>query len=214
MKNQRELNKEARRKAIMAAAERVFLLKGFEGATVDDIAREAECTKRTLYSYFPGKDLLFNEIVIRGYEVLNNLTEELMSPDLTATGLERLFMYGDLYIKFFQDFPQYFVAMTKYETHRKVDPALELYQRTYAVGEVSFNRLLFFLHRGIEDGSIRRDIEPLGTALTLYAQIIGMGILWLNKNSYVQEMKDKPWKKLIQDMQGLIRTALQTEGGK
>jgi AcrR family transcriptional regulator len=35
---------------------------GFEGASVDEIARAANVSKATLYSYFPDKRLLFSEV--------------------------------------------------------------------------------------------------------------------------------------------------------
>ena len=35
---------------------------GFEGASVDDIAKAAGVSKATLYSYFPDKRLLFSEV--------------------------------------------------------------------------------------------------------------------------------------------------------
>lgn len=44
---------------VLAGARTVFLRDGFEGASVDDIAREAGVSKATLYSYFPDKRLLF-----------------------------------------------------------------------------------------------------------------------------------------------------------
>jgi len=47
---------------VLAGARQVFLAKGFEGASVDDIAREAGVSKATLYSYFPDKRLLFLEV--------------------------------------------------------------------------------------------------------------------------------------------------------
>jgi TetR/AcrR family transcriptional regulator, mexJK operon transcriptional repressor len=46
---------------VLAGARSVFLRDGFEGASVDDIAREAGVSKATLYSYFPDKRLLFME---------------------------------------------------------------------------------------------------------------------------------------------------------
>ncbi len=48
---------------VLTGARRVFLRDGFEGASVDDIAREAGVSKATLYSYFPDKRVLFLEIV-------------------------------------------------------------------------------------------------------------------------------------------------------
>lgn len=47
---------------VLAGAQEVFLRDGFEGASVDDIAREAGVSKATLYSYFPDKKLLFLEV--------------------------------------------------------------------------------------------------------------------------------------------------------
>lgn len=47
---------------VLAGAREVFLGEGFEGASVDDIARAACVSKATLYSYFPDKRLLFLEV--------------------------------------------------------------------------------------------------------------------------------------------------------
>lgn len=47
---------------VLAGARDVFLAHGFEGASVDDIARAAGVSKATLYSYFPDKRLLFLEV--------------------------------------------------------------------------------------------------------------------------------------------------------
>lgn len=47
---------------VLEGARVVFLRDGFEGASVDDIAREAGVSKATLYSYFPDKRLLFIEV--------------------------------------------------------------------------------------------------------------------------------------------------------
>lgn len=47
---------------VLRGAREVFLADGFEGASVDDIARAAGVSKATLYSYFPDKRLLFIEV--------------------------------------------------------------------------------------------------------------------------------------------------------
>lgn len=47
---------------VLEGARRVFMADGFEGASVDDIARAAGVSKATLYSYFPDKRLLFVEV--------------------------------------------------------------------------------------------------------------------------------------------------------
>jgi len=47
---------------VLEGAKQVFLSDGFEGASVDDIARAAGVSKATLYSYFPDKRHLFMEV--------------------------------------------------------------------------------------------------------------------------------------------------------
>ena len=47
---------------VLEGAREIFLAAGFEGASVDDIARAAGVSKATLYSYFPDKRLLFMEV--------------------------------------------------------------------------------------------------------------------------------------------------------
>ncbi len=47
---------------VLQGARSVFLRDGFEGASVDDIARAAGVSKATLYSYFPDKRALFAEV--------------------------------------------------------------------------------------------------------------------------------------------------------
>ncbi|QDC08659.1 TetR/AcrR family transcriptional regulator [Oceanicola sp. D3] len=47
---------------VLEGARKIFLADGFEGASVDLIAKEAGVSKATLYSYFPDKGLLFMEV--------------------------------------------------------------------------------------------------------------------------------------------------------
>jgi AcrR family transcriptional regulator len=51
---------------LMRGARKVFMERGFEGASVDEIARAAGASKATLYSYFPDKRQLFQAVVEAG----------------------------------------------------------------------------------------------------------------------------------------------------
>ena len=55
----------AKRRQIMDGARTAFLAAGFDGASMNDIARAAGVSKGTLYAYFDSKDELF-EAIIRG----------------------------------------------------------------------------------------------------------------------------------------------------
>lgn len=47
---------------VLAGARQVFMADGFDGTSVDEIARVAEVSKATLYKYFPDKRMLFMEV--------------------------------------------------------------------------------------------------------------------------------------------------------
>ena len=47
---------------VIEGARAVFMADGFEGASVDSIAKRAGVSKATLYSYFADKRLLFMEV--------------------------------------------------------------------------------------------------------------------------------------------------------
>ena len=53
----------AKRRQILAGASRVFMDRGFDGASMGEIARAAGVSKGTLYVYFADKNRLFEAIV-------------------------------------------------------------------------------------------------------------------------------------------------------
>ena len=69
--------KTLRRKQISDAARKVFADKGFKGATVEDIAREAELSPGTLYLYFNSKDEIYFSLNISILKFLNGQLEKL-----------------------------------------------------------------------------------------------------------------------------------------
>lgn len=57
-----EIKKGRKYKQVLNGARQVFMADGFEGASVDKIAKVAGVSKATLYSYFPDKRMLFTEV--------------------------------------------------------------------------------------------------------------------------------------------------------
>ena len=77
IQERKEREKERRRQQIMVAAKRVFVEKGFAGATMEDIAREAELSAGTLYLYFKNKNELYASLTLRVLQYLNIRLEHL-----------------------------------------------------------------------------------------------------------------------------------------
>lgn len=56
-------NRNAKQTAILKAATEVFVEAGFDLASMDRISERAGASKRTVYNYFPSKELLFEQVV-------------------------------------------------------------------------------------------------------------------------------------------------------
>lgn len=54
----------AKARQIIDGARKVFLADGFDGASMNDIARVAGVSKGTIYAYFPSKEALFSALVL------------------------------------------------------------------------------------------------------------------------------------------------------
>jgi len=65
IQERKEREKERRRQQIIVAAKRVFSKKGFNKATMEDIAHEAELSPGTLYLYFKNKEELYASLSLR-----------------------------------------------------------------------------------------------------------------------------------------------------
>jgi AcrR family transcriptional regulator len=65
IQERKERERERRRQQIIVAAKRAFSEKGFNRATMEDIAREAELSPGTLYLYFKNKDELYASLSLR-----------------------------------------------------------------------------------------------------------------------------------------------------
>ncbi len=55
----------AKRQQILAGARRRFLAQGFDGASMNDIVKEAGVSKGTVYAYFSSKEKLFEALIFQ-----------------------------------------------------------------------------------------------------------------------------------------------------
>lgn len=78
----------AKRDAVLTAAARLFTVHGFQGTSLDDIARSLGVTKPTLYHYIANKEEILFECVRRGLGALRACIDEATQQGLV--GRQRL----------------------------------------------------------------------------------------------------------------------------
>jgi len=169
----REREKEQRRNDIVDAAERIFFNKGWEIATMDDVAEEAELSKGTLYLYFKSKEDLYLAIHLRGHEILTNLFKEAVTE--CETGIEKIKAIGKAYHQFYLDYSDYFNSMLYFDFHKMdIDKENSIAAHDNQRGREVMELVVKAVQAGVEDGTIRPDLDPLKTALFLWAQSSGV----------------------------------------
>ena len=138
---------------VLEGARTVFMRDGFEGASVDDIVREAGVSKATLYSYFPDKRLLFLEVAkseckaqsdaaIQQIEGSGDIREALS----TAAGRMVRFFLSDVGIQVFR--------IVVGESQRFPEIGREF----YASGPLMVRQMLIgFLSRAVDAGKLKID---------------------------------------------------------
>ncbi len=105
--SRRERERLARRGEILDAARRVFGARGYDGATLAEIAQKAEFAKGTLYSYFGSKAELFTALVERGFGELIGDARAAMAAEEDGAGavgaaIDVLLRYFEEQVDFFR----------------------------------------------------------------------------------------------------------------
>ena len=78
----RKPNPGGSRNAIVDAAERLFLERGFGSVSMDELAVEAGVARRTLYNQFASKEEIFREMLLR----VSNQLENALPPGIETQG--------------------------------------------------------------------------------------------------------------------------------
>ena len=148
----KEREKLQRRQSIVDAAERVFFSKGYDNSSMDDVAKEAELSKGTLYLYFDSKEDLYGAIVRRG-----------------------------AFIQFYYEYPNYHDALM-FDNGKATGAGCQWETEVHALDLKKDSNKIFIdaIREGIDDGSIRKDVNPVNMAMLLWGS--AMGVLQLIKN--------------------------------
>lgn len=112
---------------VLEGARQVFMADGFDGASVDDIARAAGVSKATLYAYFPDKRLLFIEVART--ECNRQADHALSHIDMDAPIRDTLLQAAHHMIRFFlTDFAQKTFRICVAESDRFPELGREFYE--------------------------------------------------------------------------------------
>ncbi|MFR2332510.1 MAG: TetR/AcrR family transcriptional regulator, partial [Flavonifractor plautii] len=163
---------EFHRGSILAAAERLFAEKGTEKTTMDDIAREAEYSKATLYVYFQSKEEIINAILLSGMVLLKKKIHEAIESH--SDWYQAYDAVCRSIVRFYDENPTAYDAATG--TMPLVQEADETQKGVADILRVSGEideELAAFLVRGAAEGAVRSQLPPMETVLLFWSALSG-----------------------------------------
>jgi AcrR family transcriptional regulator len=188
IQERKEREKERRRQQIIVAAKRVFSEKGFNKATMEDIAKEAELSPGTLYLYFKNKEELYASLSLRILQYLHiRVThvnkETTLSPDQKLSALMEA-MY-DVY-----DFdPLIIINMFHLQSSETLKNLSEsLLEEIKDLSQKSIGAIAKIFEEGM-DGGIYIDRHPVALADIFWSMFSGV-VLWEASKKIISSDKD------------------------
>lgn len=164
----KELEYQLRREFIIEVAQELFYKDGYENVTLNEVAKKADYTKATLYSYIKSKEDLYMEVYCVGLQQRLDFLKKEMAR--VKTGLDKVEMFGKAYYEFYKNNPE-ILYHQQYMDYRpinpeKIDPTLmEKFQKINVDG---YMIVVEAIKDGIADDTIKEDLDPN----YLYSQII------------------------------------------
>ncbi|MNO14161.1 HTH-type transcriptional repressor KstR2 [compost metagenome] len=159
--------KTMREESIIEAAKKVFVQKGFDKSTMQDIANEVPLGIATIFRYFPKKEKL---MVAVAKSIISSQSEAFrLVRDLDLVCIEKLSRLFDLFISFHEEEHRQNIQLIEaFESWASmIGEPLNMLDEYHAVFED--NKMLFraIIEQGIQDESIRKDISIEDTLMTM-----------------------------------------------
>ncbi|GKX68498.1 TetR/AcrR family transcriptional regulator [Inconstantimicrobium mannanitabidum] len=169
--SRKEKEKLAREKDIINAAEKVFTVMGYNEASMEAIAKEAQFTRKTIYQYFTDKEDLLFTVIIRGFQrLLYTLKNGVLNGN---NGYEKLKLLTNAYFQFYKESPNTLNLMN-YIGYIK--PTTENSTKRIEFNKVSgelAQEIAKVIDEGKADGSIRTDFDTMKLTFSAEFMITG-----------------------------------------
>ncbi len=149
---------------IMESARRIFSEKGFQDASMVEVAKDAEVGTGTIYNYFPSKGALLIRIFSEEVEQMQNTSGNEFELQQDAGLVETIIQLLQQFTKFFNNYPKAFWRDLFHAMTEEVDESIQLRQGIFGLDE----RVMGWIMAMIEKES-DRFLVPVNAEEATYA---------------------------------------------
>jgi AcrR family transcriptional regulator len=169
-------DKQARREAILDAAEEAFREQRFDQTAMDAIAKSAGLSRALLYVYFRDKADIHLGLCVRAGQVLYRRMQSYVGNH--QRGIDQVRALGAAYVDFYHHDGDYFQIMvqgTGLSGAAREDGPGEAQEAMQDMEMALMTLMTEAIQRGLDDGTIRADAvqDPLETAMFLRSTLHG-----------------------------------------
>ena len=174
------VDRDSKREEIIQAAIRAFLENGVQGATIQDIARQARMGKGTIYEYFESKEDIFHstfEYFVGQMDVVFRRTMKGAADPVEK--LRRIifflpsFLSGETSLTMNLIFDFWAMAIHEPSTRTKLMDTMKRFYQGYN------DMVSSIILEGMSDGSFKRDLNPDKVASIITGALDGMLVQWV-----------------------------------
>jgi AcrR family transcriptional regulator len=184
----RKREKLRRRQEIADAAKKVFTRKGFKGATMEDIAGEAELSPGTLYLYFRSKDELFAYLNL---DFIDFIVEKmgLILANRKLTSVEKVAELKNILLEVYEFDPftlNFLIHLQTSDDFSSLSPEFlsEIKERSAA----GLRSIAAIFEQGMRKGAFSEDVPPIALADIVWGGFLGL-VVWENSKEVLDPRK-------------------------
>ena len=187
MKSYGYKQKEQRKKEIITAARNVFSTKGFNAATMEEIAFEAQLSPGALYLYFKSKEDLHTLLSI---EILKHLADKIREVDNKNFSVEtKIEKFCEVFIEIYDYDSNILINLFHLQSGETLkNLSTEVLQCLNENSILAHGAVTDVMKKGTEQG-VFIDEHPTALADILWATYAGV-ILWVNSKRLLNNQKD------------------------
>jgi len=160
---------------IIHAGKKLFLRNNFHNIKITDICTLAGVSRVTFYKYFKTIDELIFEVQIN---ILNNMMQFIKDrSNFTVSGKESIKTVLYAWVDFAKEHKEemkFIVSFDLYYSSYDLNEELKLKYKKFTNEDYNRSLLKSALDKGIKDGSLKKNIDPLKTGMYIYQTVMGL----------------------------------------
>ncbi|MCR5195858.1 MAG: TetR/AcrR family transcriptional regulator [Pseudobutyrivibrio sp.] len=191
---------------IANAAEKLFSINGIEKTSMDQIAKEADYSKSTIYVYFKNKEEIVLYLVLKGMNEINTSIEEVVDDKTAGTSdVQKYYQICHILAELYEKSPFVFSRMLEsIEMKQEERLMVPLLDDIYQVGESIIDKIAEFLEAGKNKSKFDIADDAKKVSFIYWMMLAGVIMLGNKKSQYIECQFDESKDEFLEQVFGMM----------